>query len=269
MMTSGWAIRYSCTRRSNSSFGTSAARFPIWRSRRNPGSKASHTATAPSKESGRTNQTIKRRSQRLRVIRLPLSFHPMLMRGALRDRSRLGPIAPFAAFLPQIRDDVLSAPPLLSLLDHCSFLHLLVGSVCHGAHTPALHGTNLLNRNRHVNFSCLFEIQGQRKGLPLLERLFQSDHHDVQASRTEGDPRSGRDVNGAHLTHARHAVFFGSAMELDLVGYRRCRAQQAVTGAAVVDQGHIHNAASGASRRCTRPWTLNDDRILSGRLRVH
>src|SRR6266446_2002334 len=140
--------------------------------------------------------------------------------------------------------------------------------VHHRTEVPVLHGANFGNRNAHVLLAGFFERQGQRKGLSLLQRLLQSNHHDVHISWIEGDRRSRCDFNRAHLTHARYAVLFAGAVKLDFVRHRCCRAKQAVAGTAVIDQRDIYGAGLCPGGRGARPQPLNDDYILARGLRM-
>ena len=83
------------------------------------------------------------------------------------------------------------------------------------------HGANFFDGNGHIDLARLLKLQREWKGLPFLQRLFDSNDHHVHVARLEDDLSSRRQFHVVYLAHARHAVVLCLLMKLNLIGHWR------------------------------------------------
>lgn len=113
----------------------------------------------------------------------------------------------------------------------------------------------------HLNLLCdtAPEVQLEIKPIARLQRISQTEKHDVKASRLEDQRLSGRNVETVKLRHPHHAISLDMGVYLGSHGYRRCGSRQTIVLAAGIDDCQIGRAVDGATGACPRPGRPNID----------
>lgn len=119
-------------------------------------------------------------------------------------------------------------------------------------------GADTLDREINRSLASFFKLQFRFEMVALLQRLFQSDEHDMIAGRLKSDRLSRFDFDARrHCTHLHHALVHTHFMNLESVRNIRYTTGQTIGRTPHVGNGKITTTDGRAFWRRSRPGSRN------------